>query len=70
MIKKNIESTLPGIILPNLYLVFWSVPIDPGVWTPPSAPEMAGAYSPNNGLKSAALLCPLGAKTYSQCNLP
>ncbi len=32
------------------YLLFWPIPIDPARWTPPEAPELAGAYAPNDAL--------------------
>ena len=46
---KYLGPSLAAIIL---YLLFWPVPINPGSWEPPKAPDMnSGPYKINNRLK-------------------
>src|SRR5207253_7299722 len=33
-----------------VYLLAWPVPINPAVWTPPTAPELTGIYAQNSEL--------------------
>ena len=38
------------------YLLWWPVPISPARWTPPDAPELTGAYAPNDTLAATERL--------------
>ena len=42
-----------GATLATLYLLAWPVPIEPGSWDPPPAPEASGRFAANRLLASA-----------------
>ena len=38
------------MVLLTAYLLAWPVPINPGAWMPPIAPELTGVYAQNSEL--------------------
>ncbi|HEX7722860.1 MAG TPA: SMP-30/gluconolactonase/LRE family protein [Pyrinomonadaceae bacterium] len=50
MKRTLLRSLFAIIVLLVTYLLLWPVPINPGVWTPPTAPELTGVYAQNSEL--------------------
>src|SRR5437667_8911570 len=50
MKRTLLRSLIAIVVLLVGYLLLWPVPIDPAVWTPPTAPELTGVYAQNSEL--------------------
>jgi len=48
--RRGFRGFLVLVMLLAVYLLLWPVAIEPVAWQPPVAPEMAGAYAPNDRL--------------------
>jgi sugar lactone lactonase YvrE len=56
MIRRLFPPILFLLALMVSYLLLWPVPINPGVWTPPEAPQLTGPYQTNTRLASTEKL--------------
>ena len=50
MKRTILRSVVAIIVLLVVYLLTWPVSINPGAWTPPTAPELKGIYAQNSEL--------------------
>jgi sugar lactone lactonase YvrE len=50
MIKKTLRVAAILVCALLAYLLAWPVPINPSVWSPPSAPQLTGIYAVNSEL--------------------
>ena len=50
MKRTLLRSLIAIVVLLVGYLLLWPVPINPAVWTPPTAPELTGVYVQNSEL--------------------
>lgn len=54
--KRIIYGILVLLVLGTLYLTLYPVPIDPGTWEAPKAPDLEGVYAQNNALNHLKVL--------------
>jgi len=50
MKRTILRSLLVIVIFAVAYILIWPVPINPGAWHPPAAPELTGVYAQNSEL--------------------
>ena len=56
MSRAWITGSVVAVGILAAYLLWWPVPILPARWTPPDAPELTGAYAPNDALAATERL--------------